>query len=184
MKNSCTEQTSLLILKKFIKEVVGDYSMAGSRRNDAPGNIRSGMQVIGYHGNVLSDEEHAVEIQSIRPTVRILISRSDGKILSIVDPNDSFYIGLPGGGIESGESEEEAAKRELWEETGLKSENMVELGKYLIDIGPVTFFRALDFKGVLRNSHEGNVTWVNPTDLLNGRFGKYYKEIFRDIGVL
>lgn len=65
-----------------IPEVVGDYSMAGSVRYAAPGNIRADMLVKGYRGNVLSDEraeeeaaaqELGLEEESLREYVRQIV---------------------------------------------------------------------------------------------------------------
>ncbi len=40
---------------------------------------------------------------------------------------------FPGGGVEKNESFEEAAKRELEEETGIKTQHLVEIGEYTSD---------------------------------------------------
>lgn len=182
MKTSSENRNALFTLRNYISEVVGDYSMAASRRLDAPGNLRSGMRVIGQRGNVLSDE------QTLRsndhPTVRILVTREDGKVLTVVDPNDSQHVGLPGGGIEPGESEVEAAHRELWEETGLVPKDVIELKKHVVGSRPVTLFKAIKVSGDLRGSDEGDVMWVDPSSLTMGKFGNYYSIVFKEIGLL
>ncbi|MGD8405863.1 MAG: NUDIX domain-containing protein [Anaerolineales bacterium] len=74
----------------------------------------------------------------IRPTVRLLVFDDQKRILlfHIHDhrplheafPDMIVYWNTPGGGVEENESYEQAALRELWEETGIKSESLVHLG--------------------------------------------------------
>lgn len=182
MKKSSNERNALSTLRSYISEVVGDYSMAGSRRFDAPGNLRSGMHVIGYRGNVLSDERASKSAD--HPTVRVLVVRDDGKVLAVVDPNDSQHVGLPGGGIEPGESDAAAALRELWEETGLVPKDVVEIKRHVVGSRPVTLFKAIKVSGTLRGSDEGDVEWVDPSLLTMGKFGNYYSVVFKEIGLL
>jgi len=58
----------------------------------------------------------------------ILVSNSDGKLLLVkkpdgVGPYKGTYL-TPGGGVNTGEPADEAALRELYEETGVKVENL------------------------------------------------------------
>jgi len=166
---------------ELLEEVIGDYSMAGSRRNDAPGNIRSDRLVIGYRGSVFSDEKKSTDLRKV---VRILVSKKDGKVLSIIDRNDSFSAGLPGGGVEPGESLEDAARRELWEETGLIPDEVVQIRTDVVGSNECTLFLAKNVEGRLRGSEEGEAAWLEKNDLLKGNFGRYYKMIFSDLDML
>lgn len=68
----------------------------------------------------------------LHPAVRLLVLDDqqrlllfhihDGAPLHVFYPEMSIYWGTPGGGLEPGESFEQAARRELWEETGIQIE--------------------------------------------------------------
>jgi ADP-ribose pyrophosphatase len=63
-----------------------------------------------------------------------VIARTDGKIAMVYDysyPHDSMLLQFPEGGINQGETPEQAAKRELEEETGLHAETVSVIGKNL-----------------------------------------------------
>ena len=170
--------------KNATNEVVGDYTMAASRKNDAPGNIRAGRNVIGGRRNVIDDEAeelHAAEID--RNTVRIIVKKIN-KILCVFDSSNVKYIGMPGGVIEAGETPIEAAARELWEETGLIADDLIEIRTDNFQGNSVTLFIAKNPEGKLRGSHEGKVGWVDPLVLLKGQWGKYYVKIFKELGWL
>ena len=64
-----------------------------------------------------------------KPTVDIII-RYQGKIVLIERGELPYGLALPGGYVEYGESLEEAALREAWEETGLKLENLQQFRAY------------------------------------------------------
>lgn len=77
-----------------------------------------------------------------RPTSRILVVDQDRRLLLFrasneTEPDQIFWF-TPGGGVEPGESYEEGARRELWEETGLSVEA----------IGPWVWRRDRDFRGI------------------------------------
>lgn len=64
------------------------------------------------------DADHAVP----RPTSRVLAIDPNQRIL-LMEGKTPWAAGVwftPGGGVEPGESHEDAARRELWEETGLR----------------------------------------------------------------
>lgn len=165
---------------KKLSEVVGDYTMAASRRNDAPGNIRAGRFVSSSRTNVLTDEE--AEQPAIEKTVRVIVRRPDGKFLCVYDPVEPDKVGLPGGQVEPGETEVDAALRELWEETGLKADSpqLVSVDLYLDH--RVSLFIVESYDGALRSSHEGKVGWCSLETLASGFFGEYYSRVFHKLG--
>ena len=78
-----------------------------------------------------------------RPTSRILVIDEQRRLLMFRASNDErpdeFFWFPPGGGVEEGESYEEGARRELWEETGLRVD----------DVGRWVWRRDREFRGIL-----------------------------------
>lgn len=77
-------------------------------------------------------------------SVSVLVEMPDGKLLTNLifrNGTRSWEIELPRGGIERGESSEDAAKREAKEETGYSIEDVRELGAIPLDshISPFLF---------------------------------------------
>lgn len=164
---------------KKVVEVVGDYSTAGSLRDVVPRNIRSGRFVVSSYTNVLEDEKS--EISNTQSTVRILILRNNGKFLCVQNHEEKSKIGFPGGGIEPGETIEDAAVRELWEETGLIVEDLSLVDvDFFMDKRVFTFF-ASKYGGKLRSSQEGKTGWCSSETLTSGFYGEFYARLLKKL---
>jgi 8-oxo-dGTP pyrophosphatase MutT (NUDIX family) len=103
----------------------------------------------------------------------------DGKFLAVSRKNKHTEFGLPGGGREYGETEKEALKREIYEETGA----VVRVEECLFSSNSTaTYFCVLLTSPVLGiNEENGLVKWAYKEELENGPFGKYNKELFRKV---
>lgn len=173
-----SKSVQMKILRRFISEVVSTM-IPGSRRLDAPGNLRFDRQVKKSSGPHLWQETD--ETPSQKHAVCVLII-SNGKILAVSRRDDPTDFGLPGGKVDPGESLEQAAARELKEETGLVARNLKQA--YTADDGEyitTTFF--CDAEGKINTMEEGVVMWVNKDVLLRGCFGEYNAKLFDALGL-
>jgi 8-oxo-dGTP pyrophosphatase MutT (NUDIX family) len=129
----------------------------------------------------------------------LLIRESDGFILSVSRKNNPADKGLPGGKCEPEETYLEAAKRELFEETGYIADNLEPVfsadgdtgcaidienpklnskGKY--PCNSITFI-AKTYKCQEDTNESGAVEWVHPSRVCSGSFAAYNTELFNEI---
>lgn len=94
----------------------------------------------------------SVSDSSIRQAARVLLLDRDGRALlfRFVDPvNGSPFWITPGGGLDEGETFEDAAKRELREETGIvvgEKRNASVSGAEAAALGPCVWTRTIDIR--------------------------------------
>ena len=101
----------------------------------------------------------------------------DGKYLMLHrvkkerDENRDKWVGI-GGKFEPGESPEDCARREVWEETGLTMKSWAYRGlvTFVSDEWGTEYmhlFHSTDFSGTLRDCDEGVLEWVDKQALLS-----------------
>jgi 8-oxo-dGTP diphosphatase len=81
------------------------------------------------------------------------------------DENQGKWVGV-GGKLEEGESPEECANREIWEETGLTAQKLSYKGivTFVSDLWGTEYmhlFTSDSFTGELKECEEGELKWVN-----------------------
>lgn len=171
---------SVELIRQLVAEVISG-AMQGGRRFDTPGNLRYGTPVIRKGGNVLDDEE--AEDQTIPKAATCLIRRKDGKILAVSRRDDPNDFGLPGGKVDPGETSEDAAARELQEETGLTANSLSPVFSMVDAHGFLTTTFSCSVAGNIDTEEEGVVKWVEPEVLLSGSFVDYNKALFKELGI-
>ena len=72
----------------------------------------------------MTQDASGVALRALRPAARIILLDADGRVLLFrFDPPDRppFWV-TPGGALDPGESYDDAARRELFEETGIDAD--------------------------------------------------------------
>ena len=109
-----------------------------------------------------------------RPTAIVGCVDAEGRILivkQIAGPFAGAWL-LPGGSVEGNERLEDAARRELFEETGYRLDDLIRVGQYDVRSAPagrfhflVSLFRGGAVSGTPRPERGSDVTWAEPSTL-------------------
>ena len=125
--------------------------------------------------------------QSRTPVAIVCATDEHGRVLLVLQ-NSGIYRGewlFPGGVVDPGETPEQAARRELREETGCEAGALRKTGSYDVTAPTVAFrvyiYRADEVRGELRAEKESDVRWFDPSDQ-HLRAGVRYQ--LREAGVL
>lgn len=123
--------------------------------------------------------------EEIRRSVVVVIPSGWGRYAAIRSAKHDGAIELPGGKVDPGESDVEAARREVYEEVG----HALALGAPLTRLGTFEHvlagarWSASAFIGAysgapLRSSAEGEATWATRDEILAGTYTAVVRRIF------
>jgi mutator protein MutT len=115
-------------------------------------------------------------------TVLILNERKE--VLAVSRKDDHNDLGLPGGKVEPGETFEQAAIREAWEEVGIQIEKMRDVFDHPCRVHHAHTFLVEEWTGLVHSSEGAWVGWVPPARLLEGSFAEYNRALFEHLGML
>ena len=166
---------------KKISELADDFSMSGLRRMQAPGNFRSGQQVIGSQHSIETDMNplptDGIQQEEMLPKFVLTYVTKGDKVLAASRGNDMTNFNMSGGSVEDGEEPLDACIRELWEETGLRANELFPIYSVAHKGKLVTTYKVTSCIGDLKSSWEGVPDWVDPQFLMSSQFGDYFKSM-------
>lgn len=115
----------------------------------------------------------------------VMLIRRENLVLAVARKTDYHDLGLPGGRTEDGESPEETAIRETFEETGVTVSRCHFLGHREDGLFEVHVFEADEWSGV-PISTETPVAWVHFQRLIEptNTFADFNRELFRRLGFM
>lgn len=108
-------------------------------------------------------------MKKVRNAVRCFLMREDKVVCIKYKVGETGYIDIPGGKIEEGETPEDASIREVYEETGMKVENLVSIGDVTTEYPDRIFnfkvFLVTEFSGIPEEQNENEAFFISIGDL-------------------
>lgn len=172
------------LIRSLIREVLTGFGNKSAGKDGVAGNVYGGVPgstvTADAHKGVLDadDEDQA----NVKKAACCLIVADDGKILAVSRKDNPSDLGLPGGKVDPGEEPEQAAARELKEETGLTALKLSPVYSATDAQGYVTTTFACEADGQIDTDESGVIRWVQPEELLNGQFADYNRELLKRLG--
>jgi ADP-ribose pyrophosphatase YjhB (NUDIX family) len=133
-------------------------------------NLRENLAMMRSHGSAAEAdrlEREWIARGMLSPdTALVVLWNSVGEVLSIENVTRGKKLGIVGGKIEPGEKPEDAAARELREESGLVAKRLVPLGVVPRSSRKpgrtrvIALYYVPEWSGELVSSDEGEVSWV------------------------
>jgi len=93
-------------------------------------------------------------------------------------------LNFPGGHVENNETLEEAAKREMKEETGLEVSDLEQCGVFDWNVPEehlrhvAILYRSSHYSGILQASEEGPLFWIKESDLASYPLSTDFEKVF------
>lgn len=172
MSTSRTKEVKLL--KQLIREMLTDP--------------RPPITNVEVGGSLANDEEDEMLAALNAPRAAcVLVRNPNGKILAVSRKDDPNALGMPGGHVDIGEKDIDAARRELKEETGLDVTDLVEIFSMRDSHGFMTTTFSGNVSGTIHTNESGVIRWVNPSSLIDPNqspFYRYNQLLFQKISIL
>lgn len=123
-------------------------------------------------------------MSAIGLAVTVFLQGADGLILAVSRKDNHNDFGMPGGKVEADETCEEAAARELHEETGLQISNLKIIYHDVCKASKPDgkSFNVITYTGdvageIVQYPNEGIVKWITQDQFLTGSFSEYNKRL-------
>ena len=125
--------------------------------------------------------------EAVKNQAAIVVVPKGPLVLAVTRGSNIYDLAFPGGKLDPGEQPIEAAKREVFEETGLVIGHLNFVTKFQNKDGYLVHaFTTDDYNGTVRGSDEGMSLWVDPEDLTDSScsFRVYNKRLLKKMRLI